>query len=350
MASEQRRVLIVGAGSIGERHARCFKATGRAHVGLADVNAELLSTVAGRYELTDVYANLADAIEAGFDAAVIATPAPLHIPMARQLAEAGVDLLIEKPLALKTDGIDDLRESIITSGVTVGVAYVYRAHPSLASMRQAILSGRFGKPLQITSICGQNFPFYRPAFRNTYYAKRESGGGAVQDALTHVINAAEWLVGPMTRVAADVDRLALTGVEVEDTVHVIARHGAVMANYSMNQHQAPFEMTITVACERGTARFEMHQNRWLSMTTPGSEWAVESAETFERDTLFRAQADAFLDAVDGTKPPLCSFDDGAQTLRANIAILRSADNGTWENVEAGKVEVKAKKLATSTAR
>src|SRR5215217_6265260 len=100
-------------------------------------------------------------------------------------------------------------------------------------------------------------PFYRPAYRNTYYARRSSGGGAVQDALTHVLNAGQWLVGNIDRVVADAAHLAIEGVDVEDTVHVIARHGDLLASYSLNQHQAPNETMITVVCEGGTARFEI---------------------------------------------------------------------------------------------
>ena len=59
-----------------------------------------------------------------------------------------------------------------------------------------IRSGRFGEPVQIVATCGQHFPHYRPAYRDTYYRDRRTGGGAVQDALTHIINAGEWLVGP----------------------------------------------------------------------------------------------------------------------------------------------------------
>ena len=48
----------------------------------------------------------------------------------------------------------------------------------------------------------------------------------------------------------------LDGVEVEDTVHLLARHGDVLASYCMNQYQAPNETSITVVCERGTAQFQ----------------------------------------------------------------------------------------------
>jgi predicted dehydrogenase len=199
-------------------------------------------------------------------------------------------------------------------------------------MRNAIRSGEFGRPLQLVAVAGQHFPTYRPAYRETYYGSHASGGGAVQDALTHVINAGEWLVGPVTRLTADVAHLALPGVDVEDTANVLARHGETIANYSLNQHQAPNETTITVLCERGAARFEVHGCRWRSMTEPGGQWTDHHFGPLERDELFTRQANAFLDAVERKSSPLCNLDEGVSTLSANIAILESARSGAWQEI------------------
>jgi len=220
------------------------------------------------------------------------------------------------------------------------VGFVYRAHPTLSAMREALRSGRFGEPVQIVAECGQNLPFHRPAYRDTYYKDRATGGGAVQDALTHIINLGEWLVGPIDRLVADFDDLVIEGVNVEDTVHVITRHGRVMGCFSLNQHQAPNATTITVNCRRGTARFGLHENRWRWMTEPDGPWHEEAFGPLERDTLFTLQADAFLDAVNRLRPPLCTLADAAQTLRVNLAILASVAEGGWRSIhtaEAGDV-------------
>ena len=200
-------------------------------------------------------------------------------------------------------------------------------------MRRAILGGRFGKPLELVSMSGQHFPTYRPAYRSIYYNDRAAGGGAIQDALTHALNVGEWLLGPMDRLVADATHQSLEGVNVEDTVHLLARHKDVLASYSLNQYQAPNEMTFTVVCEKGTARWEPHEHRWCWMTHPGGTWQEETIEPLERDTLFVAQANAFLDAVEGAADPPCSLDDGAQTLRANLAALASVESGSWQIVD-----------------
>lgn len=324
-----KRILVIGGGSIGERHLRCFLNTQRAEVSLCELNDTVRKRVSAAYSLASSHASFDEALEHEFDGAVICTPANLHIPMARELAQRGVNLLIEKPLSTSLDDVDALATLIESNNLVAAIAYVTRVHPAVVEMKEAIDSGRFGRPVQIVLTSGQHFPLYRPAYRDIYYTRHETGGGAIQDALTHSINAAEWLVGPVTRLVVDADHCVLEGVDVEDTVHVITRHGDVMGSFSLNQHQAPNETNLTVICERGSIRYEAHRNRWVSCTEPGTQWLTEAAFKLERDDLFVRQANMFLDLLHGTGAPPCPLSAGLQTLRVNLAALQSVKEQKW---------------------
>jgi predicted dehydrogenase len=204
---------------------------------------------------------------------------------------------------------------------------VYHCFPWVAQAREFLRGGELGRPLQTSVVSGQNFPFFRPAYRDIYYAKRDMGGGAIQDALTHLVNAMEWMIGPMTRVFCDASHQKLEGVTVEDTVNIAARHSDVLASYSMNQFQAPNETTVLIHCENGSVKIESHATRWGVMRHGESDWTWEQTALPERDDLFIAQANAFLDGMEGKPTPLCTFDEGVQTLTFNLAALRSSDTG-----------------------
>ena len=96
----------------------------------------------------------------------------------------------------------------------------------------------------------------------------------------------------------------------------------------MKPTQAPNDTVMTVICERGTARLEMIENRWRWMTQPGSAWLDEPFPAMERDAWFVRQANQFLDVVEGKQKPLCSLEEGAQTLKVTLAVLASADSGS----------------------
>jgi predicted dehydrogenase len=328
---DKHRVVVIGVGSIGERHVRCFLATDRADVAFVEINSTLADAISKRYGVP-AYSSIDAAFEFRPTAAVVATPAPLHVPQTLQLVAAGLHVLIEKPLSTSLDRIGDLQDLVARRGLIVSLAYVLRAFPMLTAVRAALKSGRFGTPRQIIAVGGQHFPTYRPAYRQIYYADRKLGGGAIQDALTHMINLGEWLVGPVDRVVADAAHLVLPGVEVEDTVHVLTRQSGVLGCYSLNQHQAPNETSVTIVCDAGTVRCELHANRWLWMTKPGEPWQEESLGATERDTAFVAQADAFLDSVEGSAVPLCTLAEGLQTLCVNLAILESVASGAWQEL------------------
>jgi predicted dehydrogenase len=326
------KILVVGVGSIGERHVRCFQNTGRAAVSICELDAKRRTDIAGRYNIGKAYDDFDTALSEKHDAVVVATPAHIHVPVARRAIEAKCNVLIEKPLSTSLNGLADLAASAANNDCTIAVAYVYRAHPSLAAMRSAICRGELGKPLQIVAVAGQNFAKYRPEYRDTYYSNRATGGGAIQDALTHVMNAGEWLVGPIDRLVADADHRLIDGVTVEDVAHVIARQGDVLASYTLNQFQAPNEVTITVVCQRATARFEFHHHRWRCMLPSDEQWQDHAVSDLERDTLFISQANSFLDAAARVAKPLCDLSDGIQTLRVNIASIKSVESQTWQKV------------------
>ena len=109
---EQHRVLVVGTGSIGERHVRCFDQTGRASISVCEVNEELRDRVVKKYGATDAFSDLASAIASQPDVAVVCTPANLHVQMATQLADAGVHVLCEKPLSVELDGVENLVQTV----------------------------------------------------------------------------------------------------------------------------------------------------------------------------------------------------------------------------------------------
>jgi predicted dehydrogenase len=332
MPESKLRILVIGTGSIGERHVRCFMATGRADIGICEINPELRETVAKRYNLKEVYGDLSLALTKSWNAVLVATPAHTHIPIATEVARAGIHLLIEKPLSTSLDGIDELQRIIKKKKLIAAVSYNHRAHPGAEALKAALDSGRFGKPLQLYMASGQHFPFYRPAYRDIYFADPKQGGGAIQDSITHTLNLAEWLLGPITRLVVDAAHQYLDGVSVEDTVHIIARHGDVMATYATNMYQAPNESFLTVVCEKGTVRFELHKKRLRVMMQVEGTWEESLHELPDRDAWYVRNANCFLDVLEGKCEPLCTLAEGLQTLRVNLAALRSVEKRAWQNI------------------
>ncbi len=321
------QILVVGCGSIGERHLRCFQRTGRAEVSACDANAPLLQRITQQYKVTG-FTDFNAALSARrYDGLVICTPAHTHLDIAMHGLKHGAGLLIEKPLSTGVDKVAPVRDEIAKTGTFVGIAYIYHFMPWILAARKILTSGELGRVLHVSVAAGQHFPTFRPAYREIYYTRHETGGGAIQDALTHVANAVEWLVGPTTRLFCDAAHQSLPGVTVEDTVSVSTRNGDALVNYALNQFQAPNEMTLQIHCEGGSLKVESHEQRCGIFRRTTNSWEWHKPPAMERDDMFVAQANAFLDGLEGKPTDLCTFDEGVQTLKFNLAALDSARSG-----------------------
>jgi len=331
------RLLVIGTGSIGERHLRVFQHLGRCdEIAFCETHPGRRAEIAERYGIPADFAfsDLDSALAGGtYDIAVVATPAPTHLAIGTRLAERGVHQLMEKPLSLSLDGVEQYARCVAENRLVVAVGYVHRAHPAVSAIRREIASGRYGKVLALTISTGQSFAQIRPAYRDVYFAKPELGGGAINDMITHMYNVGDWFAGPVSRLVTDAARQALEGVTVEDTVHTLTRHeGGAMGTYTLNLYQHPNEVLMTIVCEGGTLRADYANQRWSWMTEPNGTWHHEPVSVPDRDTIYQIQNTAFLDAVSGSGEVLCPLADAIRTLKVNLASHRSAAGTGWENI------------------
>ncbi len=318
-------VLIVGGGSIGERHLRCFGQLPDCRVSLCEVHETRRASLVDQYRPHAAFSRLEDAAAQQWHAAIVCTPAHLHVSHTLQLACCTSAFLIEKPLATSVQ--DAARLEALATERPVAVAYVLRVHPAVETVRAELAAGRIGDLLQVAVVSGQHFPTYRPAYREIYYRDRATGGGAVQDAATHVFNLVQHLAGDFTWIACDCAHQALEGVEVEDTVHLLGRTmQRVLVSVSLNQFMAPNELIVYLNGSRGTLQLRLHEQRWGRFCHDDSGWHWSEPLVSERDELFRRQAAQFLAVCRGQAFPMCDLAAARHTLDVNLAALASGGN------------------------
>ncbi|NLC59015.1 MAG: Gfo/Idh/MocA family oxidoreductase [Armatimonadetes bacterium] len=319
-------VLVVGAGSIGERHTRCFLQTGRAAVAVCEPRADRLAALAAAYPLAATYSCWEQVPFSAGQVVVVATPAPLHEPMATRALAAGCHVLVEKPLTLDVAAAERLQAAAERAPGVSGTAYVYRSLALVAALKARLEAGEIGPVRHVLGVMGQEFPRYRPAYAEVYYRDQATGGGAIQDALTHSVNLVQWCLGLETHVCCQADHLVLPWVTVEDTVALtLRRSGVFLVSLTLNQFQKNNDLQLDFAGERGTLRLDLRTQR-LGLNR-GEEWEWSDPYPAERDTPFIRQAHHFLDAVEGQRAFACSIAEGVETVRTITAALESWRTG-----------------------
>ena len=130
------RVGVVGAGAFGRNHARVYRELaadpGRRleFVGVADTDSSRAQAIAKDFN-TQAFRSAQELISAGIDAASVAVPTVVHLPVARELMQAGVDVLIEKPLAASVAEADELVAIAETNGCIAQAGHLERFNPAV---------------------------------------------------------------------------------------------------------------------------------------------------------------------------------------------------------------------------
>lgn len=326
--TSMKQILIIGAGGIGKRHIRGFLKTGRARLSVVEPVDERRRAVLAEYPIERGEADLAAVDLAGVDLAVICAPAHLHIPLAQRCADAGVSFLLEKPLSASLDGVDSLIRTVADKGLAARVAYVRRASPEMIALRGQVRAGRIGALRMCYMNASQDFRKYRPDYRETYYAREASGGGAILDCASHFIDLLLWFFGEAAEVSAMADRLEFQGVECEDCCLISLRfRNGCFAQINVNQFQKPNTATIEMIGSLGNLLLSddaLHfagddSGRW---ETTGFREGLTPAEFHEQ--RFRTQADLMLSAMEGRPDHLATLEEAAMDLRIALAARESA--------------------------
>ena len=140
--SDKLRIGVIGVGHLGQHHARLLAGLENVTLaGIVDINASRAQEIAGKYG-TRTFAATSDLV-GHVDAVTIATPTVTHIDIAMPFIEAGVAVLIEKPLAVGLEEADRLLEAAARTGTIVATGHTERFNPAVAAALPLVTSPRF---------------------------------------------------------------------------------------------------------------------------------------------------------------------------------------------------------------
>jgi predicted dehydrogenase len=331
MATEERQslpILVAGLGSIGQRHVRNLEALGVADIRLYRTGRATLPDKG--FEAYPVFRDLNEAIERRPAAVVVANPTSLHLPVMLAALQAGMHVLVEKPITHSLDGIDELREAAASSGVTILVGYQFRFHPALRVVRNWLGEGRIGRVIAAHAHWGEYLPGWHPweDYRLGYAARSDLGGGVLL-TLSHPFDYMRWLLGEVAAVRAACGRLSMLDVATEDTALVTLRfRRGALGSVHLNYLQRPPQHTLQIIGEKGTIGWsQADQAATFFSADPDGREVYHPPDGFTRNTLFQDEMEHFLGCVEGRCEPECTLEDGIAALRIAIAAKRSAAEG-----------------------
>jgi predicted dehydrogenase len=291
----EARILVIGAGSIGTRHAR--------NLSRLSATVEVTDTNQARAEATGVAAvawAAAQATLGSYDGVVIASPTSAHLSQTAIALEAGAKVLVEKPVCPTRTDAD---RPIIEATDRIMVGYNLRFHQPVQRFVGLVHAGRAGSVVAVRAWFGSWLPDWRPSvdYRTTYSAQLALGGGVLLDAI-HELDLLVWLLGPeLDVIGAVVERLGSLDIETEDTVRALLRYGKhTVVEVALDYLSRAYRRGIEVIGDEATIRLD-----WSDKTLTvedASERSVETADT-PIDESYEREAECFVDWLAGDAAP-----------------------------------------------
>jgi predicted dehydrogenase len=253
------RMGIIGLGNIGLHHAdylRQGQVEGATLAAVSDVRADHAKRWATEHAPSAAAFDTAEALidSDACDAVIVATPPPLHPPLAIRAFERGLHVLIEKPAGVFADEGRRMNEAARRSGKVFSVQFPHRMYPTFQKARALITTGQMGE-LQRTQWTSTRW--YRTqdyydsgGWRGTW---KGEGGGVLVNQSPHDLDVWVWLCGLPARVRAFCRLGQWHDIEVEDdvTAYVEFPNGA-SGTFICSTGEFPGTNRLEIVGDRGT--------------------------------------------------------------------------------------------------
>ncbi len=343
-------IAILGCGKVAHLHAKAIQNLRNARLaGVWSRTPKSAILFAAQYGTT-FYAEIKDMVKREkIDLVIVCTPHPFHLQPVLEAAQAGANILVEKPLASTLEDADKIIEACKKAGVKLGVISQRRWYEPVKRVKAAIEAGKIGKPVFGTiNMLGWRDKNYYDAdeWRGTW---KMEGGGVLVNQAPHQLDLLLWFMGEIDEVFGLWKNLNHPYIEVEDTAVAIVKfkNGGIGNIIVSNSEKPGIYGKVHVHGENGAsvgvqtdggAMFIAGMQGILEppindiWTVPGEEemlakWKSEDTTHFNKiDPMvyyMEKQIEDFLQAIENNSEPLVTGEDGRRTVELFTAIYRS---------------------------
>lgn len=343
MSSQALGFGIIGCGMVAEYHARAIRhARGARLVGAMSRTSEKARRFSRKHGLDFSTSRLEELLaRPDIHVVCITTPSGAHLGPALAAIRAGKHLIVEKPIEITVERVDEMLGEARKAGVQVGAVFQARFGAGARKVKDAIEAGRFGRLV----LCSAYVKWQRTAeyYRDNWHGTLAlDGGGALMNQGIHAVDLLQWFAGMPSEVFGWRNRCVHTGIEAEDAAVASVRfaHGALGTIEASTAIFPGFSRRIEICGEHGSAVLEEDRiTTWKfresrpedeSILSAGTENSLGSGASRPDQISFQghlAQIQDFIDALNEGRAPAVSGQEARNAVSIIRAIYISAERG-----------------------
>ncbi len=210
------KCVLIGLGMVAGTHVAALRdAKDVSLLGVLARDPDKARAFAQTHDAGQAFASLADVIAAKPDFVILATPPDTRLEYVTACVDAGIPILMEKPIERTLDAAKQIVDLCGTANIPLGVVFQHRARAASQALKDAIAHGVLGDitNAEIRVPWWRDQSYYDAPGRGTF--ARDGGGVMITQAI-HTLDLALWLMGPVSHVQAMMHTTKLHRLEAED--------------------------------------------------------------------------------------------------------------------------------------
>ena len=325
------KFICIGAGSIGKRHIRNLVSIGvsPSDITAVDPREDRLQEVTN-IGVSATYLSLETAlVSRSFDAGIICSPTNLHIAQGIKLAEKGIHILMEKPLADSLEDIDKFKDTIEKNNVVVLMAYIFRFSPLTLKVKELIKNQAVGKILFVRGEFSEYLPDWHPYedYRSFYMAEKKQGGGSILDQ-SHIMDLIHYLFGGFKSVYALNGNLSSLQVNADDFSELtVTLKNGIIASIHTDMFGRDHKKELEIKGEKGNIYWNSGQNIVTHYCAEKKMTYLYNKFPSDFNLNYIDELKHFIDCCKKKKIPNASLEDGIDTMNLILSAYKSVETG-----------------------
>ncbi len=315
-----RRIVVVGCGSIGRRHARVLKTRDDVALELCEPDPENLARALDEVGVVPTHTTFEEMLTTKPDMVIIATPHSLHADQSIAALGAGIHVLCEKPMSDSLENAQRMWDAVKQSDVVFSVGFTLHFYPAMRAIKDRIASGDLGTILHAHWHIGTYITLMNSISR--YQATTE---GALLLDYVHQPDLLNWWFGKQPRAVFTVGRQG-GNRELQSNPNVLVMtiefEDNLLATINLNYAQYPQRAYCEIIGDKQSLLYDMMTGEIHLSDYAKGEVSVEDFSAV-RDDLFVAEHQAFIDAVEGKRSPESPADEAIVSMQIVEAAMAS---------------------------
>ena len=319
-----KRVAVIGLGNIATRHRRNLKLL-FPEVYLYSMSASGRVTNDFITDCDQYVSSLNELIVNKVELVIIASPASYHAQHAIPLIEAGIPSLIEKPIATSLEDAKRIQYAISVHQTPVSIGYCLRYMPSAIKLQSLLKQKKAGTLYGANIEVGQYLPDWRPNkdYRDCVSAKKSLGGGVLYE-LSHELDYAQWLLGPLELKYAMLRSSPHLDLEVEDQADIFAlTKSSVHTLIHLDFLQRQAYRKCSLVGSEGRLEWSLIQNS-LVLTTATETLTLHHDPLWDKNQMYLLMIEDFVQKIKGNSNTCIEFEEAMETVKLICEIKEMA--------------------------